>query len=361
VGNRSRFPAEFLTLAEELRRRGWRTGAVVSSAILGRTTHIDRGFDLFDQELEQREGVRTWVNERTAAPTTDAAIRMLDELLGEGDAPVFLWVHYQDPHGSYTPPPGQRERRLARERARPGGRRELPRTDAHGIGGIPRFQYIPPHAEVAWYRAGYAGEVSHLDAELGRLYAAIDSRPELTRAVLVFTADHGEDLGERDHWFAHGEYLTEAVLRVPLLVRAPGHPPTTRDDLATLLDVLPTLDGLFSLGIESPLEGRDLFAADAASGEPTLVLTTGPEAASGERVGIVRGEHKLVRARDGGEERLFRIEGSREVPLDSPAISAGLRAELDARLGHFPEHPPPLPIKLSPEQYRRLQALGYVD
>ena len=85
MGNRSRLPAELPTLAEELRRRGWRTGAVVSSAILGPATHIDRGFDLFDKELEQREGVRTWVKERTAAPTTDAAIREYGELLEESD------------------------------------------------------------------------------------------------------------------------------------------------------------------------------------------------------------------------------------------------------------------------------------
>ena len=70
-------------------------------------TGFDQGFDVFDGELPESEANRELVFERVASQTSELALEWLRRQRG---GPFFLWVHYQDPHGPYTPPEGFRGR-----------------------------------------------------------------------------------------------------------------------------------------------------------------------------------------------------------------------------------------------------------
>jgi arylsulfatase A-like enzyme len=347
------------TLASELRARGWRTGAVVGNFVLRRRTGLARGFERFDDHFPTaRAGAPP--PERAAAAVTDAALALLDEL-SAGAEPVFLWVHYQDPHGPYTPPPGYRERNLERERREPGGTLHLePAADDRGMGGIPPYQQQPGQTEVALYRAGYAGEVQYADEQIGRLLAELRPGGRLAAAVVVFTADHGESLGEGGQWFAHGELLSDAVLHVPLLVRVPGRPPERRRDLASLLDLLPTLAGL--LGVEPPqgARGRDLLAPGAASQQETLYASTLLEA-SQPRLGVLHGERRLVLspAADAHRRELYRLgDDSRDLADAEPEQVKSLQGRL-ARLRAGLEMAGPRERPLDAAEREALRGLGY--
>ncbi|MBW2400612.1 MAG: sulfatase, partial [Deltaproteobacteria bacterium] len=221
LGNRSALAPSVPTLATALREAGWRSAAVVGNLVLRRNAGLAEGFDVYDDDLQDLESTRGWP-ERVARDTTDAALAQLDGFPRNHDDRLFLWVHYQDPHGPYTPPVGHRERFLESERAKQDGQRDLPEATGHrGRGHIPDYQVVDEQREVAFYRAGYDGEIHYLDAELGRLLSVLDERELTPRSVVVFTADHGESLGERDYWFAHGDRLDEALVRVPLLLRVP--------------------------------------------------------------------------------------------------------------------------------------------
>jgi len=346
------------TLAEALRERGFRTAAVVASAVLRRASGLDAGFEIYDDELPERRGRLHWP-ERVAAATTDAALRALDRCAG-GDAPCFLWVHYQDPHGPYLPPPGLRERYLEAERRAPGGRRRLPVGSDHGgRGALPVYQVVGEEREVAFYRAGYDAEIAYLDEEVGRLVDALRERGLWDASAIAFTADHGEALGERGYWFAHGHDLSEALVRVPLLVRAPGLRPGRRSDPVSLVDVFPTL---LSLLAEAPagreLRGRDLFGAPDAESVPYLA-TLDPRAR--EQHALVTPDRMLVvrRSPQGPRARLVDPRTGRDLTRKEPertqALARRLR-ELRSELG------PPREVRrrLSDEERRALGALGYL-
>ena len=85
--------------------------------------------------IEERQGAP----ERIAGETRAAALRLLDELTAADGNPVFLWVHFQDPHGPYTPPDGYLERKaIEAARAESDGRRRLPLASSFsGVGAIP--------------------------------------------------------------------------------------------------------------------------------------------------------------------------------------------------------------------------------
>jgi arylsulfatase len=355
------------TLASWLRERGWRTGAVVSNLVLRRSSGVDAGFGRFDDQMRQRERVRE-APERTAVNTTRAALKLLGELVSGGRSPVFLWVHYQDPHGPYTPPPGTRRRFLKAEQQAPDGRRELPLSDGvSGLGALPTYQVVQDRREVAFYRAGYKGEVAYTDQAFGELLAGLEQRG-LGRAVVVFTADHGESLGEEDYWFAHGERLHEPLVRVPLIVRGSGRAPGRRTDVASLLDLFPTLAALAGVPAPAGLRGRDLFATGAETQASAVYMSTLEVARAPQRALVAQGYHYLVDGETGDgptpalRERLFRLgAGARDMAASEASSLAAMRTAIRSARASLQSTGTTARQELSPEDLEGLAALGYVS
>ena len=362
--NESTLPESAPTLAKAFRARGWRTEAVVSNWVLREAAGLAGGFEGYDDDMPQLEETRP-LPERIAADTTDAALVALDRCTRDADAKCFLWVHYQDPHGPYTPPAGRRSRLLEREQNAPGGRRQLALLPGNfGVGGIPDYQVLEDQREVAFYRAGYHAEIAYLDEELGRLLAALPERGLASRSVVVFTADHGEALGEGDYWFAHGEFLSEALVRVPLLIRVPGAPPGERTDVASLVDLYPTLLALFFGTTPDPrAPGRPLLAPDAAESASTPSLAV-LGASKIPRFGVVDDEFKYVVTLQGEDWRGRLVQRENEdVDLTAPAphVAAALRRKLEEILERYPASEEDTSRDPSDIERERLRALGYIE
>ncbi len=361
--NESVLPGGVPTLALELREAGWRTAAVVSNWVLRRASGLDAGFERFDDSLPQLEATRP-MPERVAPDTTEAALAALDACLATPASRCFLWVHYQDPHGPYTPPDELRDRELARARAAPEGDRELPVLDGpFGPGGIPRYQFLAGRRDAAFYRAGYAGEVAFLDTSVGRLLDGLRERDLDDAALVVFTADHGEALGEDDYWFSHGERLSDALVRVPLLLRVPGLAATTRDDVVSLVDVAPTLSARLLDAAPAPgRPGRDLLApgAEQRHSSPYLAALRGADV---PRYGLVDvGFKYVVEQRDGVWRGRLTRRGDDEVDLTAPApqVASRMRARLEQLMERYRRVDVESRRELSNEDRRKLEALGYL-
>jgi len=269
-GNLRRLPAEVETIAERLSAAGVETGAVISNWVLRRApaeqgdVGAQQGFDHFDDRMEKRERNRE-AFERLAPDTTDAAIEWL---AGRGDAqPFFLWVHYQDPHGPYTPPRTLRQEFASEALNEP----ELPAGESVlGHRQIPSYQLLKGERRPSVYRDRYDAEIRYFDRELGRLLAWLRTRGWLDQSTVVFTADHGESLGEHDYWFCHGENVHREVVRVPLIVVSPRGPRGRIDAVASLIDVWPTVMEAFDVD-PGPTLGRSLLRPTGPVDEGRLV------------------------------------------------------------------------------------------
>src|SRR5471032_1727120 len=124
-------------LAEKLNGAGYRTAAFVSAFALARRFGLARGFDLYDDDFGP---TRT---ERPSKESTDSVIHYLDRASPQ---PLFLWVHYYDPHYPYTPPEPYRSRYLTQP---------------------------------------YFGEVASMDEQLGRLVQTFEDRVAGAKAVMI--------------------------------------------------------------------------------------------------------------------------------------------------------------------------------
>ncbi len=118
-------------------------------------------------------------------------------------------------------------------------------------------------------RRAYAASVSYMDAQLGRVLAALRETGQDQNTVVVLWGDHGFLLGEHAIWGKHCLY--EEALRSPLLIRTPGlrQPGGTSAALVETVDIFPTLADLCGLPAPTGLDGRSLRAQLADPAAPT--------------------------------------------------------------------------------------------
>ncbi|MEZ4710989.1 MAG: sulfatase [Caldilineaceae bacterium] len=128
----------------------------------------------------------------------------------------------------------------------------------------------------AWMRVYYA-MTANLDWNLGRLLEAVERLGLRDNTIFVFTSDHGEMFGAQGRR-AKNIFYEESV-RVPFLLRWPGHAPAgaTSDACFNSPDIMPTLLGLLNLPIPAGVEGMDLShcALGRVGAEPEAAFLQG--------------------------------------------------------------------------------------
>ena len=190
----------------------------------------------------------------------DAALRFLQGW--EGDAPFFLYVSFLAPHDPRTMPQEYRELYDPEKielppnfmRGHPFDNGELAIRDEL-LAGFPRTP-----EEIRRHLAEYYAMISHLDAQLERLLAALEARGILENTIIVLAGDNGLALGQ--HGLMGKQSCYDHSVRVPLVVAGPGVPRGVRTDaFAYLLDLFPTLCELVGLEAPPSVEGTSLVRA----------------------------------------------------------------------------------------------------
>jgi arylsulfatase A-like enzyme len=318
------------TLAERFRAAGWRTAAVLGSSVLSADRGLDQGFEeyndrfggtypVYDPNFQVSDrGFGT--SRRRADVVTDAALWNLGRF---GDDPFFLFVHYFDVHTNYDPPP--------------------------------RFRTLHPGR-------AYDGEVSFVDAEIGRLLDRI--RETRTDATVIVVSDHGEGLGDHGETL-HGFLLYQSTLAVPIIAAGPGIPEgAVRDDPVSLVDLEPTLTSWFSLGNPSGRDGAVLaWDTPQAEARPLYAETMRTLLTYGwsELRAVRRGSWKLIAGPDREVYDLSADPGETR-PLDDAPPGSGLEDALgdlvggETRAGVLASVRP----DVDPGREELLESLGYV-
>lgn len=349
------------TIAEQFRDAGYATAGFIGNVMLNRFTGLGRGFDVWNDRLPKEEVNRPGFFERDAPLTTRAAISWLQET---EDEPVFLLVHYQDPHGPYTPPD-----RVMRALSPPTVEDE-PRLPVNptqsGFGGLPAYQALEGLDRPSQYEARYVAEILFMDRWMGRLLDAFDEHRPDAGHIVLFTSDHGESLGEEGHWFAHGHTSMPDLAGVPFLLRAPGIEPGRRSDPVSHVDIFPTLLELAGVPVPEGVSGIPLgpYLREAAPlPSRPLYMDLGVETGVYDAEGMTRIRFPSLEAGAAGDTSGADVELYRWT--DGGALAeAGQAADLDeATTSYLTNVAPMKPLVVEPDeaQVERLRALGYID
>ncbi len=309
-------PNDFpFTLAGELSKAGYRTHLVGKGhfhpqrAMMGFQSHeLDEsgreepGFKSdyrqwflryrpFDDMTPDDHGVgfnawqaRPWHTEEHLHPTAWTVTRAMHFLEHRDKSmPFFLNVSFARPHSPYVPPPVYWDM-YANE--------ELPEA---AVGEWAAVHDVPIEESActdAWHgkmsprqirraRVGYYGDVSFIDAQIGRLlnWMARKQGDALRNTLIIFSADHGDMLGDHNLW--RKTYAYEGSTRIPMIVTRPASigeaARRVADEPVDLSDIMPTI--LDAAGVDLPptVDGRSL-----------LPLTQGPVS---DWRAYVHGEH----------------------------------------------------------------------
>jgi len=315
-------PSEFETLPEALKKQGYRTVGVSGNPLLSVKTGFAQGFDRFDEACFEK------VNYRSGECMTDRAL----SALGEGE-PFALYLQYMDPHMPYLAPPPYLMK--FRGRPYPGS----PGTVAQFLGNR------------------YDEMVSYADAQVGRLLGELDRRGMLRRAIVVITADHGEELGDHGG-YNHGYTAYNEVAHVPLIISGPGLPEGKRvKRLTGGVDLFVTFAGKD----EKTMPDREsLVAFDK---QPRRWALTDAM----EQTALITPRYKFIADVLGGKRMLFDLENdpfeSRNLADEEPELARRAHRKLEQILEQLDEVKPPRKRsrKLMKEMRGRLRALGYVQ
>ena len=316
------------TLAERLRGAGYRTAAAISAFVLDSRFGLDQGFEVYDDDLTK--GVKHsphMFRERPAELTNEPVTAWLR---ANGQDPFFLWVHYFDPHAVYLPP-------------------EPYRT---------RYRHAP-----------YDGEIAYVDSQVGALMTQLDDLGVRDKTLVIFTADHGEGLGEHGEQ-THSLLIYDATLHVPLIFSAPSRLPRGKvmHRQTCLVDVVPTVLAVLGQEVPDELDGMNLCQPSPAGPRPVLIETISTMTLHGwaPLVGVRRDDYKYILAPTAELYDLRRDPRELEnLYAGEPKIVRALSDRLGAWLGGDPFLAARQAVDLAnldanDEIVRHLAALGYV-
>ena len=237
-----------VTLAEKLEGAGYDTGGFSANFRLAKALGYGQGFLRWSTYAgTEQQGIKVR-GDRLRAESLAWLAAEADKTPSK--APRFLYLQYMEPHSPYEPPEPYRSRFA---RSAPG----VDAASANAQMTTLNFKAFSAD-EVDVLQSLYDGEVASVDAELRALFAALEERGFLNDAVVIVTADHGEEFKEHGR-MAHGHDLYNETIRVPLIVLAPGiDGGKVINDNVSLVDIAPTILDLIGLPKQPTFEGRSL-------------------------------------------------------------------------------------------------------
>lgn len=408
---------EHTSLAEVLSDASVQTVGVTGQTSCSSIYNYDRGFDVFEDWVDDTEGDEEDAGEsflsRAAAAVeatpflypiaselkfqyeglrdvydtppcpypraetlTDSTLSLVDRHV-DPDEEFFVWVHYVEPHAPYYPPPDcidlfhdgdfdlGRIRRVVRKarRARP----EI--IDGSMVEAV-------NEAEIAALRDYYAAATRYVDREARRLVEGFTDRGMLDDTVLFFTADHGEELFDRGT-FGHRSKMYEELVHVPLAVRDESDrfgEDLEVDSVTSHLDLAPTITDLY--GIEAPDEWRGVSLGDflsdgtGSTGRDHVISELCHTSGLGGDVrldtlvaAVSTDRWKYIQNRQLDTEELYDLQADPEerhdCSADRPDVLAEMLDRFEARLAEVSETS--REVAVSANVQRQLEELGYVE
>ncbi len=254
--NQTMFPAY-------LQQAGYRTG-YIGKFHLGRETEPKEGFDLwasfpfvggfFDEPL--------WINGEkvekkgfTDYNIADFSADTIRQWAGEQE-PFFLMVGLKAPHIPYEYPP-ELEEAVKGPIKPPVSYGQMP----EGIQGTLIDCRTFPYAEEKyggfspWVEA-YAKSATSIDFSVGRILEALETAGVADDTLVIYTSDHGYSLGEFSLVEKH--YAYEHVMRIPMIVKYPGHVASgaEKEDMVLGVDIAPTVLDWCGAKVPSAMDGK---------------------------------------------------------------------------------------------------------
>lgn len=359
-------PLELTTVAETLQDHGWYTAAISFNPGIRTELDFDQGFDSFDEYL----------GKSTSYPHMEEMISRVDTWLQTPpDNPFFLYLQPMNVHGPYRVPKEARSALVGRVPSREFRYYHDPMGGILNRGQVEmRDQVTPSYLESL--TDNYDTAVRYSTDQLAELFALLTRNGLYDDALIIVTADHGEELFDHGG-FSHGFSLHRETLHVPLFIKLPGQTQGGVVEAGVdLIDLFPTIlevggieadPNLDGKSMVSLIDGRDESGADQERERLTQTAWEGRCVARG----ISSQGFRLVEIERDYEgldhrTRLYDLSSDplelQDVSSKHPQVTRDLRRQLNHRFKELDQLAGPQPLNRKDQlDQDRLKALGYVE
>ncbi len=346
-----------VTLAEVLKKNGYRTFGISCNPHLSEGMGFARGFDYF--------GNYWFVDGKII----NHKVQLWEEELKESDR-YFLWLHYFDPHDPYEArEPWIREYNSNEEQYRKWS------EESYNIFGREKEVASQPGLLETLVDL-YDSEINYTDSLIQVLLQEL--LPPDPNRMIIITSDHGEGFLEHE-LVGHGNSLFEELIRVPLIIMPPEGKIVFSfvDQSVTINDIFPTICEAAGLDVPSGLHGRSLFPLMEDErevewdGERDIISEVRREdVEEGYQEVLIRGRWEYNVRRKRGKESLehflYDLENdpSERVNLiqSDPVTASNMLTALNMWLDAYPLFEAPVAEQMmNREQMEQLESLGYLE
>lgn len=194
---------KFITFAGYLKKAGYYTTAFINNRHLKIGKGFEQGFDIYEDSSIDAETM------------TDRVISFLNNY--SGNKPLFIWIHYLDTHAPYSVPEEYANvfssDKLYIENDKVLELSPKQNNNYTSLGYLPECVFRENHYSLNYYVALYDAAIRYTDLHIGRLLEKIENN-----SLIILSADHGESLGEHNHYFCHEENIYDELLHIPLII-----------------------------------------------------------------------------------------------------------------------------------------------
>jgi arylsulfatase A-like enzyme len=360
----------FVLLPEILKNADYNTVAVVTNGTLAAAYNFNQGIDTH---------IETWkeYGSKDAEYVTEYALSWLRDNSNKGK--FFMWLHYLDPHARYEPPEPYNEMYVGDDFYDGSQKTKLNPGIGEAIGGIPGRSHLGNHTEVDYYIAQYDAEIRYMDEHIGKVLDAVKAIGLSDNTIIVFTADHGESLGEHNYYFEHGKLPYDDCVRVPLIIKVPGLQSEIKviDQPVELINLMPTILDILNVPVNDEAQGRSLAPLMLGNGDsiPKYAFTEAGFQMDYQRM-IRTKKWKLIYIPDKNDQgimqgipfELYDIENDRKELNNLINVETRVADELKKELFKWMESakkvnrlPSPENVSIDKETEENLKSLGYIE
>jgi arylsulfatase A-like enzyme len=282
----------------------WSFSAEGPTPELGLAAHIANKYGKGARKFDAREGSQPWPNDPLGRDvgifkykdedfeTAWLTERSLDYLRSRKDnaQPWFLFTSYLKPHSPSIEPESWFRKYDPKNIPIPKLPANVKELRASSVAA--KRQFIEDEQMLRVMSAAYYGAIAHVDYQVGRILSELDKLGMANNTLILFTADHGNMLGDRGRMFKTVMY--EGSSHVPLLWRAPQSTRAPKsnviDKVVQNTDLLPSILETAGLPIPEGVQGRS-FVKLAGGADPNWK----DRCYSQLRTGMVRqGRYKFI-------------------------------------------------------------------
>lgn len=244
----------YTTLAEILKKNGYKTSAFTSTDRHFHESNINQGFEFYEEPVDTKKTYG--FKYRPARLTINNAIVWLDNFNPKNK--LFLWIHVFDPHFPYHPPEKyykEIDNNLKNEMFLKYLEMFHINIEAFSRKILnPNYEHLNNRKKMYEYITNYDAEIRYADEELKRFYNFAERKGLNKNSLWILTSDHGEGLGQHN-WLGHSAMIYQEEIHVPLIFFSEQKFKSKRiEDVIENFDIFSTVLDILKIKLDEKLK-----------------------------------------------------------------------------------------------------------